>query len=528
MKRKLTPLAISLCMLGLVSAPAFAAASNSNVSDRTQALEQQVAELQKEVAALKPYATTSTVSHKKRHHAKQAVNQSLNQAAADNAIDNSAPISGVSNLPNSGTKYLPVDLDVPGQSFVSSGPYIGIPLEYSGSNLIINNPSIDQDVTLLKVRENIHRRLQGLGIQEEPDHAHVLLSGIVEGQAAYQNNGTGADNSSIDLTSAGIDAYILGPSNWLSSLISLQYDNFTGASEGTFNSNTRSLNSRVFVNQAFVTIGDFMRTPVYGTFGQINVPFGRYSSNMVTPPLTRLLAKVKARAIILGYQPQKDDALYSAGYIFQGDSHVGNASRVNNGGIDLGYHFKQGAYSADFGGGLIANIADSVGMQFVGNSTANFNGFGGTGMTGNEKIAHRVPAYDIHGLAQLGDSVDLLGEFVSATTRFSASDMTMNNHGARPEALDAQAAYTFNAFSRPSSLAAGYGFTKDALAVGLPGQRWSLVFNTSIWRDTLQSLEFRHDILYAAGDSATGSTVPAAASLGGNDNALTAQFDVYF
>lgn len=522
MRQRLKPLAISLCVLGFVSTPVLADTTDKNVSSRTASLEQQVAELQQEVAAMKG----QKVSQQKKSSKSRLQQTAATTISSKKVHSSSAP--SVGSLPNEGLSYLPIDVDVPGQSFVSSGPYIGIPLEYSGGNLIINAPSVNQDVALLKVRKNIHQRLEALGVHEEADHAHVLLSGIVEGQGVYQTIKGASPNSSIDLTSAGLDAYILGPSNWLSSLISLSYDNNTGASEGSLSSNSRTANSRVFVNQAFVTIGDLRVTPVYGTFGQLNVPFGTYSSNMVTSPMTKIMARTKTRAIVLGYRPQVDNTMYAASYIFQGDSTAGPASRVNNGGIDLGYQFNQGQFTGDIGGGVIANLADSQGMQFVGNSATNFNGFGGINGTGNEKLVHRVPAYDLRGMAQIGKNIDLLAEYITASTNFSKADMTMNNHGAKPRALNTEAAYTFSAFARPSSVAVGYGMTKDALAIGLPAQRYSMVFNTSIWRDTLQSLEFRHDINYSGSNRATGSSVAAAAPVGSNDNAVTAQFDVYF
>jgi len=88
--------------------------------------------------------------------------------------------------------------------------------------------------------------------------------------------------------------------------------------------------------------------------------------------------------------------------------------------------------------------------------------------------------------------------------------------------------YSFQTFARPTAIAIGYGMTKDALALQLPAQRYSATLNTSIWRDTLQSLEFRHDVNYANSAFASGSTVPAPAVSGHSDNVVTAQFDVYF
>ncbi len=527
MRKQLKPLTLSLCLLGFMATPAFAVSNSAQVdklSQQVSALEKQVSQLQAKVNE-KQYTQKKKSKVKGRQRATQAETAS---SASTSAEENHNPISGVATLPTSGTTYLPMDVGVPGQSFVSSGPYIGVPLQFSGGDLIINSPSVNQDYSLLKVRKNIHQRLAALGV-EAPDRAHILLSGIVEAQGIYRDIGGGPNSSDVDLTNATLDTYVLGPSQWLSALMSLTYDNNPGTISGSLANNSRDLNSRVYVNQAFVTIGNLVQSPIYGTFGQLYVPFGTYGTNMVSDPLTKLMARTKARAVVLGFQPQVDDTIYAAAYIFKGDTHEGSTSRLNNGGINFGYRFAHGVITSDIGAGVIANIADSVGMQFVNNLPApTFNGFGGTGTTGNETIAHRVPAYDLRALLGVGTHIDLLAEYIAASTSFNRADMTMNSHGAKPQALDAEAAYTFTAFARPSSVAVGYGMTKDALALQLPAQRYSIVFNTSVWRDTLQSLEFRHDKNYGASNVATGSGVSAPTASGKGDNIVTAQFDLYF
>jgi len=468
-------------------------------------LSAKVEQLQQEVDGLK-----ATLSKKKTAQAEMA------EMAADAGNNTDA------------TTWFPMDFGVPGKSFVSTGPYIGVPIAWSGGHLIINAPSVNQDVALLRLRYDIRRHLRSLGIKEPPGTAHVLLSGIVEGAGYWQMSGEGANSSNIDLAAAGLDAYILGPGEWLNGLIAFSYDNSSGASTGTYANFSPVQNSRVYVSQAFLTVGRLAVTPFYGTLGQLYVPFGTYSSNMVAAPLTKQLSGTKARALVIGYQPVERNGLYAAGYVFRGDSHGGAASRINNGGLNGGYRFTQGPATADLGAGVIANLADSVGMQNVGNSTGIFNGFGGTNGTGNEEITHRVPALNIRGMVNIGPAVTLLGEYVAATTAFSANDLTLNGRGAKPRALNAEAAYTFTAFARPTTVAAGYAMTKDALALNLPAERYSLVLNTSIWRDTLQSLEFRHERSYAASATASGSGIAASPQNGRADNIITAQFDLYF
>lgn len=432
----------------------------------------------------------------------------------------------------SGPQSFPMDIDVPGQSFVSTGPYIGIPLLYSGMNLIINSPNINEDVTLLNMRKAIRERLVAMGRPIEEDHAHLLLSGIVEGQAFYEAPGQGPDTSGLDVSTAELDGYILGPSPWTSALLALAYDNNTGTSEGSLNNNSRTLNSRVYVNKAFIVIGNFQETNFYGTLGQMYVPFGTYSSNMISSPLTKVLGRTKERALLVGYQQQGKNAFYTSAYVFNGDSHVGSTSRLNNGGINVGYRYAFGGrYSGDIGGGVIVNLADSIGMQDNGFSSPYFGGFGANNGFGNEMIAHRVAAADLRGLFSIGESIDLLVEYVGALQSFSENDLTMNTHGAKPQALNLEAAYTFPIFTKPSTIAAAYGWSKDALALGLAAQRISLAFNTSIWKDTLQSLELRKDINYAQHDFASGTgyavTEPIR-GMGKPDYMVTAQFDIYF
>jgi len=431
-----------------------------------------------------------------------------------------------------GPQSFPIDIDVPGQSFVSTGPYIGVPLLYSGGNLIINSPNINEDVTLLNMRKAIRERLVALGRPIEEDHAHLLLSGIVEGQVFYESPGVGATTSGVDVSSAELDAYILGPSSWTSGLLAFNYDSDVGTNTGALSSNSRTSNSRVFVSKAFITIGDFQKSPVYGSIGQMYVPFGTYSSNMLSSTLTKILGRTKERALLVGYQQQGANALYGSIYVFGGPTYVGSQNRLNNSGINLGYRYALGErYSGDVGVGVIANLADSVGMQFNGNRSPQFGGFGAPNNYGNEQLVHRVSALDLRGLFSIGKSIDIVAEYVAALSAFSPADLTFNTHGAKPQALNVEFAYTFSIFEKPSTIAVGYGKSKDGLALGLALDRYSIVFNTSIWKDTLQGLEFRHDINYAAGNFATGNGTAVTKLITGagkSDNMLTAQFDIFF
>jgi hypothetical protein len=402
---------------------------------------------------------------------------------------------------------------------------VGVPIQFAGTDLIINSPSVNTDVQLLGIRKHITQQINALvgdEVTNVPHHSHLILSGLVEAQAGYLAPGGSPSTTDIDVTNVSLDAFFLGPNDWTLGFIEMSYDNTLPATNSY-----RIYNSRVFINKAFITVGDFNKSPWYGTVGQFYVPFGTYSSVMVSDNLTKILARTKARALLVGMQQQGTNAFYGSGYIFRGDSRVHSVNKVDNGGLNFGYRFGDCYIKGDVGASVIASITDSAGMQ-LGNGFASF-----------EQLHHRVPAYGVHGIFHVGDKLDVLGEFVSAVKDFNVNDMSYNGSGAKPWAFNTEAAYSFNILeNRPSSIGIGYSATHQALSLGLPQSRYSAVFNTSLWRNTLESLEFRHDRNYAASSTANGPTGAATtpgqctsvvcAGTGKSDNAITAQIDYYF
>ena len=474
---RLTTIATLLAAAGMMSAPAYAATTT----------------------------TTTTTSDK----------------SANGDIKSSSRLSGkqLAKIIHDDKEYLPFDLDVPGQAYVSTGPYVGVPFQFAGNDLVVNSPSVDTDVQLLGIRKSIVTRLRSLGDVYKEPHSHVLLSGVLEGAASYYNPGGSPSTTDINVTNVSLDTWVLGPSDWLMGFIELTYSDVPAINDVyTSTSNYRAANSRVFVNKAFVTIGNFSESPYYGSFGQYYVPFGVYSSVMVSSPLTKFLTRTKARAILVGFQQQDVNAFFGSAYIFRGDSHAASVAKVNNGGLNAGYKFRTDYIKGKVGAGVIGNIADSGGMQV------------GTGFQTFEQLVHRVPGYNVRALLSIADHLDLIGEYVGATTSFNPNDMSFNGSGAKPWAFDLEAAFSTDFFyNKPSSVGLGWSQSYESLALGIPMKRLSLVLNTSWWRNTLQSLEFRRDQEYAASVPASGAGgVASTPQTGKHDNAVTAQFDYYF
>ncbi len=411
---------------------------------------------------------------------------------------------------------------------VTTSPFLGLRSAFDASDLIVNLPTMNEDLRFLKEHVQLEKKLRCYGVQL-PDRPIIELGGKIEGiMFAQEDWNDGSTRSDVNLGSARLDI-LIEVSKGVHGFMALNMDssNFDLLNNSNLNiqlagSGSRIFNSRVFVSRAFVTIGDLNCIPLYFTIGQMFVPFGRFASNMVTSTLTVDLARTNERALLLGYYK---NGLYASVYGFRGESNV-NAPGVNQWGANLGYEKTFANGSLNIGGGYIGSISDATSIQVTGAST----GFFGFAINpAIESLEHRVPAYDVHGEFSIG-KFNLFGEYIWTERSFDVLDLNFNGHGANLSASNLELAYNFKLANCPASLAVGYGTTTDALPILLPKSSFTTAFNISIWKDTIESLEFRHDDNYDSSDFGGGvGALPAVInSMGGSRNTYTAQIGIYF
>lgn len=405
-------------------------------------------------------------------------------------------------------------------SAVVTSPLIGIRDAYDASDLMVNLPSANEDLMFLLERQKVIHYTDANSI-DIPRRPVIALSGAVEGKVVYNHDYNATGLMDVDLSRAEID--VVGEINpWITTAILVTYDS------SKLPDSSRVTNSGLQVNNGFITLGNLDKVPLYFTIGQIFLPFGDYSNFMVTTPLTSMLGKTKQRAAVLGFFKEGFNASV---YTFQGDTHVSDSvDTLKRGGANLSYTFKRNDVKVGFGVGYIGNLAESQGMQTTYLPVDQFPGF-----SNNENMFKRAPAINIHGRCEIGkpgNQFDFLAEFVGASRHFDVSDLTFNSQGAKPTALDLEGQYEFLAWTKPASISIGYGRTWQALALNLPEHDYFVALHTSIWKDTIESLEYRRDVNYSSSDYATGgvhngSTVikPVGSR---HRNVVTAQFGVYF
>ncbi len=477
--------------------------SLDQLNNQTVALEKQILTLKHEVNQLK-------ASSKTRASRTTAVKTSTNTLAPQQthkeAIRDGQPTISMRTL-------------WPHYITLFTSPAIGLRSTFDPFDLIVNLPSMNEDLRFLKQRKIINERYPDSQLSSY--RPVVELSGLVEGQALYQDPFKGPTKTDINLTGAQLDVLVYaGP--WATGFASFAYDDSPPMTSGR-----RINNSNLFVGRAFITIGNLSRFPVYGTLGQQKIPFGRYRSVMVTSTLASELFSTTARALLIGFSK---GGFYASTYGFKGDANVSDAG-VNQWGANIGYRFENSTGNYEFGAGYILNIADTSGIQDNGNSVSSgkFAGFAAT--SGTEKIAHRVPAYNVHAEIYPGNFF-INAEYVDALRSFATKNLSFNCHGANLSALTLETGYIIQ-LKRPVLVGIGFNKSWDALGLMLPEDSYFAVVSTSFWKDTLESIEYRHDEDYSRGDMANGNTASHVANMpisgtGGDGNSVTVQVGIYF
>lgn len=374
-------------------------------------------------------------------------------------------------------------------SQVRFGPYINKDRLFDGSELIINVPSIREAGRLLLQEYQLAKECADLGVPE-PKFPRLIISGLIEGQGIFTNSYDHHNKTKFNLDDSQLALYLRATS-WLSGYVAIEY--------------SPTHTSKVFMQRGFLTIGNLEKSPFYFTAGKMYVPFGDYTSNMVTEPMTRDLGRTLATGAEVGFLQTGPNAWHAEAYLYEGlTKFQSNNKKQLEYGADAGYKFKvSDKVSGEVGTSFISNLADSQGIR-------------GTLKDNNVLLAHNVPALD--GYAHLAiDKFNFLAEFLSAIRKFNKNNLAANGHGAKPSAMNAEASYNFKTCCKPSSVAIGYSQTRQSQALGFPKASYRAVYNINIWRDTNLALEYRYDKNYKNG-----------IVMGDHANVVSAQFDFFF
>lgn len=550
MSLRLKPLTqvLSILSLTVLTNPLFAATSSSTTTAPTvtqlnyqqQQLEQEMLDMQKKMAALEQEEANlkATPSNTQTATAKTTTSKTTTKTSSTSSSTTvvSQPGSQSPTTTTTGKSGITVpygthSLANLGGFAVITSPYLHPESAYSGSDLIVNYSSINKDASMLEQRQEFQNAMAALGFGLPSDGGSVLeLSGEVEGDMNARGDFTGQNNTDLYVGDAELDMQAL-VNRWLTAYMNFAYDNSP-------NDVGSRLDGGIYLDNGFITFGNLNVSQWRATVGQLYVPFGQFNSYLISDPINKTLFRTKGQPIIVGYGVPGNDGLAVSAYTFKGVSNTsGNADMtnpyINQFGADANYQFNLGKVKTALGASYIQNVADSTGMQFPGFDDPEYGtaivGDGFSTSPATEALQHTVPAIDLRGLLSAG-SYTLIGEFDTVTEAFSPTDLSFDGSGAAPKAYHIEGVYSFTPWDKPSTFAIGYDHSYQSLGLAVPEARINATLNMSFWRNTLASLELRHDIAYSEDDTAggNGAVVTSTPTDESTSNAATLQFQVYF
>nr|WP_320050546.1 LbtU family siderophore porin [uncultured Desulfuromonas sp.] len=231
------------------------------------------------------------------------------------------------------------------------------------------------------------------------------------------------------------------------------------------------------VDEAFITLDGEDVLPLYLTAGKMYVPFGDFTSNMISDPLTLELGETRESALLVGFDIT---GLYGSVYAFNGDieERDDDDNHIDNFGATLGYALENEQMILDAGVCYINNIIDSDALGEL---------FEDEGYELNDYVG----GFGAHIVLEFGQ-INLIGEYLAAI-----DDLEYESEGSqiKEDAIrswNLEAGYTFELLGKEALIAAAYQGTDNA-GDFLPESRYMACIGAGIFEYTSLALEIAHD-----------------------------------
>ncbi len=241
----------------------------------------------------------------------------------------------------------------------------------------------------------------------------------------------------------------------------------------------------VFVEDAFITLGNTEKYPVCAQVGVFYVPFGALLTHfpddpLVDIPVTLYFGETEEHALLLGFEKHGFAASF---YVFNGDVEEENDSsnQIEDFGLDLNYTYEdeEQGLSIFVGGSYISNVADTDGLsEHFSDGVKDKKG--GVALYG--EISFR-------NFFVLGESMSVLDELIPAG----------ETHGYEPSVWNIEAGFNYEGLIRPVEVAFKYaGGNDDAQELGFPESRYGVAVNVDLFENVGFGVGYFHDELKAS------------------------------
>lgn len=224
--------------------------------------------------------------------------------------------------------------------------------------------------------------------------------------------------------------------------------------------------------------------------GRLFVPFGNFSSHMISDPLTKELGETLESALEAGFEM---GGLRASVYAFNGaaDKNGLDSDVVDDFGLSLNYTLDSDSMNLQVGIGYLNNMAETDGIE-------------GARINPNTVEEH-TPGLALHAIFNI-NKLNIIAEYITATDDFNTADLSFNGGKARPSASNLEIAYTLELGGREVTFALGHQTTADIDASALPETRHLFSVATTVADDVGFSVEYTDASDYRLSDGGSGES----------------------
>ncbi len=179
-------------------------------------------------------------------------------------------------------------------------------------------------------------------------------------------------------------------------------------------------------------------------------------------------------------------------YVFNGEL-AEDGDDIDNFGAFIGYGQKDENSSFAINAGYITDIGDTDTLQDVIQNNLDVSA---------AEYSDHVGGVAVSGMATFR-SFNFYAEYLTATDDFEVNELVFDGDGAKPEAFNIEAGYSFNVSGIDMTAAIAYQRTDEAVALELPEERIIGGLSAEIFDNTSLSIEWAHDDDYSDSEGGT-------------------------
>lgn len=365
--------------------------------------------------------------------------------------------------------------------------------------------------------EAVLQQNQGGGFQQANDWFNrITLSGEanVDGLIANRTRLTNSDRHSSDININNANLFVdFIASDWTKGHLSLAYQPKSPA----YSYSTVANDDNFTVDEAYVTIENFTKSPFFFMAGRQYINFGDYHRYPMVASLPQLLQETRATAARVGFVDAS--GFNASASLFRGNTYEGEgfnktgATRVQNFAVNAGFANQTDSLGYRVGVSYLRNMAD---VNYVGNTSGLQGGF-------KDKVG-AISAYAGVNSGPFDAGVN----YVTALQSFNKADIARyingasdTERGAKPAAWSVDAGYSFMTIGHQSRVGLGYEGSKEASSVGvlnvmshrlntgMPKSRYQANYTVNVSKYTDVGFQVYYDRDYGNADGGTGKNTLA-------------------